>query len=248
MHWTHPKPAIRGLGLCVALVAFALSYWQFGRHEERNLGREAALAQQAKPRLGHPEVPEAADAWREGLWAGRFQPPAVLVAGRTLKGERAYGVAGVFKLNGGEKLVVDLGTVAAEDVADVLAKLPFGLAAAGMHMNDDYREIGGLIQLATGQTGVEPVSGHGTRVWPGPSWASIVPALGSTLPVYLVAGEPGGSTKANTYLYGLTSGFEPVPPYDETSRYYAWQWAAIAVLGLVAAAPRPNVKTKMDAR
>lgn len=223
--WFRFPIRLRVAAFVVVLVAIGLCIWQIGRNEERNVGRGEALAAQPKGPIPGGTAPSVDDIWREGSWTGIWDSPPLLVGGRLIHDARGYGIVGVLNLPSGERLIVDRGSLPQPEVAAFLAG-----------SSPDAATVRGQLRPTRGDSGMIPVDGYGTQVWPGPAWGTIAREMAANPDVYVVSGEPGGARGAST----LADGFVPVPPVDGTSLHYAAQWAALAALAALVALPFPR--------
>jgi surfeit locus 1 family protein len=217
-------PRVRALAGFVAVVALLLCGWQLRRHGERNAGREAALLVAGTPTVGDGDPSDAALAWHVVRWSGRWEGLPHLVSGRQEKSARGYGVAQVFVRDDGRRVLVDRGWVPVEGVGTRVTDL----AGQGAGV------LTGQLRPAFGSGSVDPIEGHGTRIWPGKAWPSIQAATGTVGPLFAVA---GGEDGARSGTAAPLDGFDRVPARDDTSLHYAAQWLAIAGIGAVILSP-----------
>lgn len=217
-------PAIRvivavGMGLALALCA-----WQVRRDGERNEGREIAIAVADLPALGDADPVDASSAWRMVAWNGRFEGAPELIGGRMEGDALGYGVAQRFMRADGLTVLVDRGWVPADEAERAVARL----------VSDDEVRLVGQLRPALGSGVAPPVAGHGTRIWPGKAWPSILKTLDGRIYVvlYVVSGPTskvfeGDESEPKGSVVG-------VPVRDDTSLHYASQWFAISlILGIV---------------
>ena len=221
------------------VAAVGLGIWQVRRDGERNAGREAALTVVGLPPLGEADGAEG-NAWRTVRWTGYFAGEIELIGGRDVGGQRGYDVVQPFMRTSGGRVWVDRGWVDAGEVDAVVAGAH--AARGGVPSSGDGAIVlTGQLRPAAGSADAEPISGHGTRIWPPGSWPALGLLAGVPFSTYVLAGGEGGVRAARN---PLVDGYEMVPERDNTSAHYALQWFGIAVLGFMLLVPSAMTRAR----
>jgi cytochrome oxidase assembly protein ShyY1 len=221
---TLERPAIRILAAVIALVALGLCRWQVQRDGERNEGRAQALLVAGLPPLGDGDVITAEAGWRLVSWRGHFTGARALLAGAQHGDQRGYRLLQVFLREGGSKILVDRGWIAADRVEELLATPEEG----------PEEVLTGQLRPVSGEVDTVPFEGHGTYIWQlGQTRAPAVVLGAGAAGIVLSGGLDGGPVEGAVGI----GGFEAVPDRDNTSAHYASQWLVVALGGLAFAFP-----------
>ena len=206
----------------VVLAALGLCAWQIARDGVRNQHLDTARAAWELPGVG-PEVLKSPDQalFRDITLTGTYLDQVMLEGGRRVTGEVGYGVLQVFETTGGQRLLVNRGTLRRADRDAGLAALDHGVPVTLR---------GQLRPLPESQEG-PPVESPGLPpIWGQRHVAAIHAWVGDLEPgVWVWAGERLAEGEEALPAPLLATGYGRVVR-DNTSAHYAKQWLALALI------------------
>lgn len=218
----------------VAVLAFVvlcytlLAPWQFGREAEREAQNQAIATADATPAVPFAELVPAGtaisedDVWRRVTLTGSFEPGAeTLVRLRVVDGAPAYEVLTPLRLTDGRLVVVNRGSVGADqgDAVPEYAPAPSGQVSVEGRLRLNETDPQDRAPLTEGDT---------TQIYAADSRA-VADATGATPVEGVVALEEGQAGVLNPIPIAPPGGGAPFSNFS-----YALQWLTFGVVALVA--------------
>ena len=218
----------------VAVLAFVvlcytlLAPWQFGREAEREAQNQAIATADATPAVPFAELVPAGteisedDVWRRVTLTGSFEPGAeTLVRLRVVDGAPAYEVLTPLRLSDGRLVVVNRGTVGADqgDTVPEYAPAPSGQVSVEGRLRLNETDPQDRAPLTEGGT---------TQIYAADSRA-VAGATGTTPVEGVVALEEGQAGVLNPIPIAPPGGGAPFSNFS-----YALQWLTFGLVALVA--------------
>ncbi len=222
----HPKLVPTVAVAFGVVICLSLSAWQVKRHQIRNEGGVRAIEVQNLPPIGAKELsgPRDQALWRRVEAPGRYIDDPVLVSGRSDRERAGYSLLEPFQVDGGPLLVVDRGWVPGDGLEAALAKTDTGDATVTLigqlrPLRGDLRALPTESKLA------------GLVVWSKNAHMNYRDMTfgDKAFDGFVVAGLPLEPGRNGAYDAIPVDGYDPIP-WDDTSRNYAIQWAAFAVI------------------
>lgn len=198
-----------------------LCAWQVRRHIFKNRYVPVATAARELPPIDGSALTGDLEPlyFRHIRLQGRFEGAPMLEGGRALGHGPAYAVFQAFRLDSGERVLVDRGEIAPEQLSERLARV---VQAGPVALEGQLRPL-------PESKDREPV-GTDPLIWPKKSFAGIHRHAGDVLPsVYIRAGRPLSEGESPVPDPELASGYAAVVKKHD-SAHYAKQWFAMALI------------------